>query len=185
MGRENQSQIDRDVHAIAKWLGDHSLKIALAESCTAGLIAASFGRLPGVSEVFCGSMVTYRESEKVAWLSVSERILESHTAVSQPTSDAMCQQLLVATPEAGVALAITGHLGPIVEPKGDDLDNDGICFVSFALRTELGTDRGQNSFEGLQRKKITLHSESRTERQFEAVALALRFVVECISKPLS
>ena len=56
--------------ALAHWLEREQTKIVLAESCTGGRIAATLTQIPGVSAVFCGSCVVYRESAKTAWLGV-------------------------------------------------------------------------------------------------------------------
>ena len=57
-------------------------KITFAESCTAGLIAAKFGAVAGVSDVFDGSLVSYANEIKNLWLNVSEDTLARYGAVS-------------------------------------------------------------------------------------------------------
>ena len=56
------------------------VRVAFAESCTAGLVAASLARTPGISQWLCGSAVVYRDATKAAWLDrKSTRLNSSHT----------------------------------------------------------------------------------------------------------
>ncbi len=89
-------------------------RLVLAESCTAGLVAAELGKIPGISEFLCGSMVVYRTPTKQAWLGISSDLLENSTIgpVSAQVTLALANAILVKTPEATVAAALTGHLGP-------------------------------------------------------------------------
>ena len=89
-------------------------RLVLAESCTAGLVAAELGQIPGISEFFCGSMVVYRTPTKTAWLGISSELLDDPAVgpVSAEVTIALAQAVLEKTPEATIAAAITGHLGP-------------------------------------------------------------------------
>ena len=86
-------------------------RVSLAESCTAGLVAARLGSVPGVSEVFHESFVTYANEAKTRWLGVPEQLLVEHGAVSEPCVRAMLQGLEKAT---GAALCgvVSGVAGP-------------------------------------------------------------------------
>src|SRR5438477_11750225 len=88
-----------------------TLTIAVAESCTGGLLAATLTEIPGSSEVFDRGFVTYSNESKRVMLGVPASTLESYGAVSAETADAMAQGALA---RAGVdlALAITGIAGP-------------------------------------------------------------------------
>lgn len=87
------------------------LRIATAESCTGGLVAAALTEIPGSSEVLEGSFVTYSNEAKQGLLGVSSDVLETFGAVSIATAWAMAQQALNKT-GADVAVAITGIAGP-------------------------------------------------------------------------
>ena len=89
------------------------------------MAAALLGGVPGVSQVFCGSAVTYREATKTCWLDVPEATLQRYTAESPEATRALADQVLRHTPEATVAAAVTGHLGP----DADD-DIDGLVHIS-------------------------------------------------------
>ena len=119
------------VHALANELSRRRLKIVFAESCTGGLVSAVLAGVPGISEWLCGSAVTYRCNTKVAWLGVSASEIDLHTAVSREVAQQMATGVLEKTPEADLALSITGHLGPNA-PQGFD----GLVFVGVGIRLE-------------------------------------------------
>jgi nicotinamide-nucleotide amidase len=87
------------------------LRIATAESCTGGLVAAALTEIPGSSEVLEGAFVTYSNEAKQGLLGVNSDVLETFGAVSIATAWAMAQQALNKT-GADVAVAITGVAGP-------------------------------------------------------------------------
>jgi nicotinamide-nucleotide amidase len=86
-------------------------KLAVAESCTGGLVCAALTEIPGSSEVLDAGYVTYSNEAKIADLHVSEEVVETFGAVSIATAWAMAQGALDAT-RADVAVAITGIAGP-------------------------------------------------------------------------
>jgi PncC family amidohydrolase len=89
-------------------------RLVLVESCTAGLVSAELGQIPGISEHFCGSMVVYRTASKHAWLDIEEELLEDSTIgpVSAEVTGRLAMAILRKTPEATISAGITGHLGP-------------------------------------------------------------------------
>jgi len=86
-------------------------RLALAESCTGGLLAARITNLPGASAYFAGSAVTYSDEAKAELLGVDPGLIETHGAVSAEVAEAMSRGAL-ARFEADVAVAITGIAGP-------------------------------------------------------------------------
>jgi PncC family amidohydrolase len=119
---------------LAQILKDRQLRLVLAESCTAGLVAATLSRTPGISAWLCGSAVVYQEGTKVAWLGVSLETLEQFTAVSQETGFEMAQGVLRQTPHADVVASITGHLGPHAP-----VEQDGLVFATLLWRDQPET----------------------------------------------
>ena len=85
--------------------------IAVAESCTGGLVCAALTEIPGSSDVFAAGFVTYSNASKITQLGVSSDVVETFGAVSVATAWAMARGALHAT-EADVAVAITGIAGP-------------------------------------------------------------------------
>src|SRR2546423_7617066 len=88
-----------------------SFKVAAAESCTGGLVAAALTEIPGSSDVFDRGFVTYSNAAKQAMLAVSSSVLEANGAVSQETAEAMAQGAL-ARSGADLSVAVTGVAGP-------------------------------------------------------------------------
>jgi nicotinamide-nucleotide amidase len=86
-------------------------RIAVAESCTGGLVSAAITEIAGSSEVFEVGYVTYSNAAKVDQLRVSSDVVETFGAVSVATAWAMARGALAAS-EADVAVAITGIAGP-------------------------------------------------------------------------
>ena len=86
-------------------------RIAVAESCTGGLVSAAITEIPGSSEVFEAGYVTYSNAAKIADLKVSQEVVETFGAVSVATAWAMARGTLQAC-DADVAVAITGIAGP-------------------------------------------------------------------------
>lgn len=109
------------------------LRIATAESCTGGLVAAALTEIPGSSDILEASFVTYSNEAKQDLLGVSSDVLETFGAVSVATAWAMAQQALVKT-GADVAVAITGIAGP-----GGGSEKKPVGTVVFA-RARRGAD---------------------------------------------
>ncbi len=85
--------------------------VAVAESCTGGLVCAALTEIPGSSAVLDAGFVTYSNEAKMSELHVSEEVVETFGAVSIATAWAMAQGALNAS-NADVAVAITGVAGP-------------------------------------------------------------------------
>ena len=85
--------------------------IAVAESCTGGLVAAAITEVPGSSDVFGAGFVTYSNDAKMKLLKVNSDVLETFGAVSIAVAWSMAQGAL-ANSGADVAVAITGVAGP-------------------------------------------------------------------------
>ena len=86
-------------------------KIAVAESCTGGLVSAALTEIAGSSDVFETGFVTYSNQAKIALLGVSDEVIETFGSVSVACAWAMAQGA-VDRSGADVAVAITGIAGP-------------------------------------------------------------------------
>lgn len=105
--------------------------IAVAESCTGGLVSAALTEIAGSSEVFEAGFITYSNDMKNELLKVSQDVLETFGAVSIATAWAMAQGALTKS-HANVAVAITGIAGP-----GGGSEQKPVGTVVFA-RAERG-----------------------------------------------
>ena len=108
-------------------------RVALAESCTGGLVAAAITEIPGCSDVFEAGFVTYSNEAKIELVKVSSDVIETFGAVSIATAWSMAQGALEVT-QADVAVAITGVAGP-----GGGSEKKPVGTVVFA-RAERGGD---------------------------------------------
>ena len=86
-------------------------RVAMAESCTGGLVSAALTALAGSSDVFVAGFVTYANEAKVRMVGVDPVLLELHGAVSKEVAEAMADGALSRS-GADVAVAITGVAGP-------------------------------------------------------------------------
>jgi len=101
------STIDQQVAALLR----RDRKIGLAESCTAGLLAARLAEPPGASEYLAGGVVSYSNEAKIELLDVPAELIERHGAVSPEVAEAMADGAL-ARFEADIGVGITGIAGP-------------------------------------------------------------------------
>lgn len=130
-----ESILNPELVALAQRVIDENRRLgrtfALAESCTGGLVSAAITEIPGSSEVFEASFVTYSNEIKHELLKVSQDVLETFGSVSIATAWAMAQGALAQT-HAQVAVAITGIAGP-----GGGSEQKPVGTVVFA-RAERG-----------------------------------------------
>lgn len=100
------------------------LRIATAESCTGGMVAAALTDIPGSSDVVERGFVTYSNAAKVEMLGVLEATLAAHGAVSEAVAREMAEGA-VAHSHADLAVSITGIAGP----GGSEFKPEGrVCF---------------------------------------------------------
>lgn len=109
------------------------LKIAVAESCTGGLVSAALTDIAGASDVFDAGYVTYSNEAKMEMLGVHADVLDAFGAVSIAVAWAMAQGALEKS-RADVAVAITGIAGP-----GGGSEKKPVGTVVFA-RARRGSD---------------------------------------------
>ncbi|MHC9296040.1 competence/damage-inducible protein A [Mycobacterium sp. LTG2003] len=105
-------------------------RIATAESCTGGLLAARLTDRPGASDYLAGGVVAYANEAKAELLNVDPMLIAEHGAVSEPVADAMAAGALHHF-GADVAVAITGIAGP-----GGGSADKPVGTVCFSVRAE-------------------------------------------------
>jgi nicotinamide-nucleotide amidase len=108
------------------------LKIAAAESCTGGLLAATLTEIAGSSDVFERGFVTYSNAAKENMLGVTPSTLAKHGAVSRETAEAMAKGALAHAP-VDLAVSITGIAGP-----GGAVPGKPVGLVYFAAASRAG-----------------------------------------------
>jgi nicotinamide-nucleotide amidase len=134
---------------VAKLLAMRQCKVVFAESCSGGLVSGALTAVPGISQYHCGGVVVYRNATKTAYLGISPRTLKKPGPVSPPVARQMAEQVLMKTPEADVAVSVTGHLGPDAPPQ-----LDGHVYVGVSQRGEPGHEpTSQTHFLSCQAKR--------------------------------
>lgn len=103
--------IESDVKRLADALRSRGERLATAESCTGGLIAAACTDLAGSSDWFERGIVSYSNEAKTELLGVDAGLIAAHGAVSEPVARAMAEGALVHS-HADWVLAVTGIAGP-------------------------------------------------------------------------
>ncbi|MDR2492104.1 MAG: CDP-diacylglycerol--glycerol-3-phosphate 3-phosphatidyltransferase [Coriobacteriales bacterium] len=170
-------------HARAK-----GLWLATAESCTGGLLAAALTSVPGASDVFVGSVVSYANEVKHTVLGVPTHVLEVEGAVSEKTACAMARGALDAL-GADVAASVTGIAGP---GGGSDEKPVGTVWLGIAMRKGVVAHDGEPSVTPLRDEGPALayaeaccFTGSRDEIRAQAVSRALRLLDTAIADSCS
>ena len=149
-------------------LRDRGETIAVAESCTGGLVGAAITAVPGASDYFDRGFVTYAYGAKQAALGVSREALDEHGAVSAPVAREMAQG---ARDAAGTTwgVATTGVAGPT---GGTEETPVGTVYVAVAYAAPWGSE---SSYVAAKREEFDGDRATVRER---TVDRALRAVLE-------
>jgi PncC family amidohydrolase len=133
---------DPEIFALATQLGERLRRsgrsLAVAESCTGGLLAAAVTDVPGSSAYFLGGVISYADRVKVDQLGVSDAVLRRHGAVSEEAAGAMAsgvRQLL----KADIGVSITGVAGPDAEGSKPA----GLTFIGIVTSTPPSPASGE------------------------------------------
>ncbi|WP_308368026.1 MULTISPECIES: CinA family protein [unclassified Microbulbifer] len=122
-----------EILELAQTLGEelhkHGWRATAAESCTGGGIAAAITSVPGASNWFEGSVVSYANRIKRDWLDVAEEDLESFGAVSEQVARQMASGALAAM-DANIAVAVSGIAGP---DGGTEEKPVGTVWIAWAI----------------------------------------------------
>jgi nicotinamide-nucleotide amidase len=137
------------------------LKIATAESCTGGLVAALFTDIPGSSTVFERGFVTYSNKAKEEMLGVPGDVLADYGAVSEPVSRMMAEGAMKNS-RANIAVGITGVAGP---GGGTKMKPVGLVHVACARENRA-----------VVHEMLQLGDIGRTAIRMEAVETALKLI---------
>jgi nicotinamide-nucleotide amidase len=124
------------------------LKIASAESCTGGLVAATLTEIAGSSDVFERGFVTYSNEAKQSLLGVPTETLARHGAVSRETAEAMASGALAHAP-VDLAVAITGIAGP-----GGAVPGKPVGLVHFAAASRSALIHRERRFGDIGRAEV-------------------------------
>ncbi len=130
---------DPSVLALVMQLADRlrslGWRLACAESCTGGLLAAACTELAGSSDWFERGVVSYSNRAKVALLGVPQPLIDAHGAVSEAVARAMAEGI-AGSSGADLAVSVTGIAGPA---GGSAAKPVGTVWFGFAVRHRDGT----------------------------------------------
>ena len=153
------TEIEAIVPALADALRGAGLKIATAESCTGGLIAAACTTVAGSSDWFERGFVTYSNEAKIEMLGVPSALIGAHGAVSEAVARAMAEGA-IAYSRAQLSVAVTGVAGPSGGSPGKPVGTVWLAWARAGKPTraellQLTGDRGaireQSALQALQR----------------------------------
>ena len=113
---------------------ERRLTVALAESCTGGLVAAAMTETPGSSGYFAGGVVSYADAAKRDLLGVPPDILEAHGAVSAQTARAMAEGA-----RGRFAASVAGSVTGIAGPDGGSVEKP-VGLTYLAVTDDRGVD---------------------------------------------
>lgn len=133
---------------VASLLVARGLKVAIAESCTGGLVTSRLVSIAGASTFLDRAFVTYSNQAKMDELGVSEETLRNFGAVSEETAREMARGALLAA-KADVAIAVTGIAGPT-----GGTPEKPVGLVCFALEGSLGARTSRRVFPSADRERV-------------------------------
>jgi nicotinamide-nucleotide amidase len=124
-----QEHLDRASRALAL-AKDAGVRLATAETVTAGLVSACLTSVSGASQIFERGFVLYHDTAKATGLGVPEEVARAHGAVSAEITHGLAEGAL-AHSGAGAAVAVTGYAGP---GGGSEKNPVGTIFVAAARK---------------------------------------------------
>lgn len=142
---------------VAHALRARSLTLALAESCTGGLVGHRLTNLPGSSEFFLGGIVAYAYEAKERLLGVRHQTLYEHGAVSRETALEMARGARLAL-GSDLGLSVTGIAGP-----GGGLPDKPVGLTWIALSTRDRERAEQRLWQGDREQNKDLSAEAALE----------------------
>lgn len=141
-----EKELDELSGRVIRLLKKKTMTVTAVESCTGGMISSLLTDIPGASEVFKGSFVTYSDETKHRFVEVEEETLKKYTAVSEETAREMVRGgIRIVGADLGVS--VTGYAGPDGGERGEPA---GLVYIGCGsgIRTEVRKfcfqgDRGQ------------------------------------------
>jgi len=125
--------INYQIKILNEVLRKKKIKIAVAESCSGGLISYNLTKLPGSSKYFIMGVICYSNASKIKFLKVKKETLLKYGAVSVETCKQMCKNLLKIS-KSNIAISITGIAGP----DGGSIQKPiGLVYIGIASEKKI------------------------------------------------
>lgn len=157
---------------VGEALEDTEATVAVAESCTGGLIGSLLTDIPGASAYFDRSVVTYSYDAKLTALGVSREALDDHGAVSESVASEMAAGIRDAA-DVDWGVATTGVAGPT---GGTDAEPVGAAYIGIAYQGAWGSNESYRSVER------TVFDGQRTAIKEQIARRALTLLLESIQE---
>ena len=154
-----------EVETIAELMNKHKFTLAIAESCTGGLICHTVTNIAGSSSFFEMGIVSYSDTAKMNLLNVQRKTLQCHGAVSSQTAEEMAQGIRTKA-GADIGLSSTGIAGP-----GGGTPDKPVGLVYIALSDKKGTASYKYTFRG-----------NRWENKESTCQKSLELLIKCLLK---
>jgi nicotinamide-nucleotide amidase len=154
-----------ELETISKCMTKNKLTLAVAESCTGGLICHMLTNIPGSSNFFKMGIISYSNTAKIRFLGVQKKTLEAYGAVSSQTAEEMAQGIKKKA-NVDIGLSTTGIAGP-----GGGTIEKPVGLVYIALSTNEGTTVHQHNL-----------TDSRLENKKNTCKKALEILTQYILK---
>ena len=162
----NPSKADELAVAVGPLLRQRGWTLAVAESCTGGLLAHHITNVPGSSDYFLGGIVSYANAVKQALLDVSEEVLQQQGAVSSEVAQMMARGVRLRL-QSDVGVGITGIAGPGGDQPGKPV---GLVFIAVATPATEVVERHVWNFDRIGNKEAS-------------AAAALEMLCNCLKSP--
>lgn len=166
---------DPEIFTLASQVGERLRRqgrwLAVAESCTGGLLGAALTDVPGSSAYFLGGVISYADRVKVEQLGVAEALLRQYGAVSEPVAAAMAagvRQLL----RADIGVSVTGVAGPDAEGAKPV----GLTFIGIDAPTQPSSGGGRVQAHQFQ------WTGDRWDNRRRSVVAALELLVQALEQ---
>jgi len=148
---------------LVKILTKKKLKIALAESCTGGMLASEITSISGASKVFGLGLVTYSNQAKITVLKVNKSIIQKYGAVSPQCCEAMVKNLSKIS-KAQINVSITGIAGPNGGTKKKPV---GLVYIGVKKNNKIFITK--NVFKEKSRKAIQKSTIKKTFKIIKSI----------------
>ncbi len=152
--------------ALGRALLDKQLTMAVAESCTGGLIGHEITQVPGSSAYFRGAVVSYDNDVKIDLLGVDKQLILDHGAVSAQVATAMAERARTLL-HSDIALATSGVAGP-----GGGTEEKPVGLVHIAVAHGGGIEHREHRFKGYDRARV------KKAAAWMAMRMALTIILE-------
>jgi PncC family amidohydrolase len=150
---------------IGELLRRKKLKLAVAESCTGGLISHKITDIPGSSDYFLGSLVTYSNELKKSLLGVRDETLQKFGAVSASCAVEMAEGVREKT-GAEIGIGVTGITGP-----GGGTPEKPVGLVYIAVAWKDGVDVKEHHFKGNRENNRNRSADTALKMLFDLISI--------------